>query len=69
MDAARSQVATAEATYKQAVDFKENGTVPAIDVLRAQVEFQAQQQRLIYFRNEFEKQKLSLARATGVPDG
>jgi outer membrane protein TolC len=69
VEAARAQVATADATYKQALDFKENGTVPAIDVLRAQVELQAQQQRLIYFRNEFEKQKLSLERATGVPDG
>jgi outer membrane protein TolC len=69
VEAARAQVATAGATYKQAVDFKENGTVPAIDVLRAQVELQAQQQGLIYFRNEFEKQKLSIERATGVPDG
>ncbi len=69
VEAARAQVATADATYGQAVDFKENGTVPAIEVLRAQVELQAQQQRLIYFRNEFEKQKLSLERATGVPDG
>jgi outer membrane protein TolC len=69
VEAARAQVATAGAAYRQAVAFKENGAVPAIEVLRAQVELQAQQQRLIYFRNEFEKQKLSLERATGVPDG
>jgi len=69
VEAARAQVATAEATYKQAFDYKENGLVPAIDVLRAQVELQAQQQRLIYFRNEFEKQKLSLERSIGIPDG
>ena len=69
VDAARAQVATAEATYKQASDYKENGLVPAIDVLRAQVELQAQQQRLIYFRNEFEKQKLSLERSIGIADG
>ncbi len=68
-EAARAQVATAEATYKQAFDYKENGLVPAISVLRAQVELQAQQQRLIYFRNEFEKQKLTLERSTGIPDG
>ena len=60
---------TADAIYQQAVEFKENGTVPAIEVLRAQVELQAQQQRLIYFRNEFAKQKLNLERATGIPDG
>jgi outer membrane protein TolC len=69
VDAARAQTATAEATYKQAVDFKQNGVVPEIDVLRAQVEFQAQRQRLIFFSNEFDKQKLTLGRATGLPDG
>ena len=68
-EATRAQVATAEASYKQAVDFKQNGVVPAIDVLRAQVELHAQQQRLIFFRNEFDKQKLGLARAIGLPDG
>jgi len=69
VDAARTQVATAEAAYLQTLDFKQTGVVPAIDVLRAQVEFQALQQRLIFFRNEFEKQKLALGRAIGLPDG
>ncbi len=69
VEAARAQLATAEAVYNQAADYKREGVVAAIDVLRAQVEFQAQQQRLIYFRNEFEKQKLNLARAIGLPDG
>jgi outer membrane protein TolC len=69
IDAARAQVATAEALYNQAVDFKRTGVVPAIDVLRAQVELQAQQQRLISVQNEFEKQKLRIGRAIGLPDG
>lgn len=69
VNAAQAQVATAEAVYNQALDYKKQGVVPAIDVLRAQVELQAQQQRLIFFRNEVEKQKLSLARAIGLPDG
>ncbi len=69
VDAAQAQAATAEAAYTQAVDFKQAGVVPAIDVLRAQVELRVQQQRLIFFRNELEKQKLSLARAIGLPDG
>ena len=69
VEAARAQVATADAVYRQAVDYKAQGVVPAIDVLRAQVELQAQQQRLIFFRNEFDKQKLGLARAIGLPDG
>ncbi len=69
VDSAQAQLATAEAVYKQAVDYKNQGLVPAIDVLRAQVELQAQQQRLIFFQNEFDKQKLSLGRAIGLPDG
>jgi outer membrane protein TolC len=69
VDAAQAQAATAEAAYRQAVDFREAGVVPAIDVLRAQVELRAQQQRLIFFRNELEKEKLRLARAIGLPDG
>jgi outer membrane protein TolC len=69
IDAARAQVATAAAAHQQAVDLKRNGMVPAIDVLRAQVELQSQEQRLIYSQNEFEKQKLRLGRAIGLPDG
>jgi outer membrane protein TolC len=69
VDAAQAQATTAEAVYKQALDFKQAGVVPAIDVLRAQVELRAQQQRLIFSRNELEKHKLSLARAIGLPDG
>jgi len=69
VDAQRAQVATAEAAYKQASDRRAAGTVPGIDVLRAQVEFQSEQQRLIYYEGEFEKQKLNLARAIGLPPG
>jgi outer membrane protein TolC len=49
------------------VNLKTSGVVPAIEVLRAQVQLQAQQQRLIFFQNEFAKRKLSLARAIGLP--
>ncbi len=65
----QAQVNTADALYKQAVDFKNAGVVPAIEVLRSQVELQSQQQRLIFYRNEYEKQKLDLARAIGLPAG
>jgi len=37
----RTQVETAEAVYRQAVDYKKSGLIPAIDVLRAQVELEA----------------------------
>lgn len=69
IEAAQAQVAAAEAFYKQAVAFKDAGTVPAIDVLRAQVELQSQRHRLIADQNDFEKQKLKLSRAIGLPDG
>ncbi len=67
--AAQAQINTAQALYDQAVNFKQAGVVPAIEVLRAQVELQARQQQLIFYRNEFEKQKLNLARAIGLPMG
>lgn len=66
---AQAQVTAADAFYKQAVSFKNAGTVPAIDVLRAQVELQSQRHRLIAYQNDFEKQKLKLARAIGLPEG
>lgn len=69
IDAAQAQVNTSQALYNQAIDMKKAGVVPGIEVLRAQVELQAQQQRLIFFRNEFEKQKLALGRAIGLPIG
>jgi outer membrane protein TolC len=67
--AERAQVATAQSLYTQAVDRKNAGTVPAIDVLRAQVELQSRQQLLILYEGNFEKQKLALARAIGLPLG
>jgi outer membrane protein TolC len=69
IEAARAQVDAAQAVYNQAADFLKNGVVPAIEVLRAQVELQTQQQRLISYRNDVEKLKLRLARAIGLPDG
>lgn len=69
IEAVQAQVNTAQTLYQTAVDRKAAGVVAGIDVLRAQVEFQAQRQRLIFYRNEFEKQKLGIARAIGLPLG
>ena len=62
-----AQLTTAQSLYQQAVDMKAAGTIAAIDVLRAQVEMQVQQQRLVAARADFEKAKLALARAIGLP--
>lgn len=67
IDAIQAQLTTAQTLYNQAVDMKRAGTIPAIDVLRAQVEFQIQKQRLVAAQNDFEKAKLQLARAIGLP--
>ena len=69
IDAARARFNTAQVLYQRAVDLKQAGMVPRIDVLRSQVEMQAEQQRVIFYENEFEKQKLGLARAIGLPVG
>ncbi len=67
IEAAQAQVTTAEASYQLAEDRRKSGLVPAIDALRAQVQLQAERQRLIASKTDFEKQKLSLAEAIGIP--
>ena len=69
IESATAQVATAQALLKNAQDRKDAGTSPAIDVLRAQVQFQTLEQREIYYEGESQKQLLSLARAIGLPGG
>ena len=69
VDSIQAQVATAEAIYNRAVDQKKAGTSPGIDVLRAQVEFKTEQQRLLAQQNQFEKDKLALGRVIGLPPG
>jgi len=69
VETAQAQVNTATTLYNQAADMKRAGTVAAIDVLRAQVEMQAEQQQLLAAHNGLAKAKLSLARAIGLPEG
>ncbi len=63
----RAQLDTADALFKQAQDLKASGLVAGIDVLRAQVQLQTQRQRLIAAENDYQKFKLQLARAIGLP--
>src|SRR5580700_10875150 len=64
-----AQVKNAQALYDKAIDQQKAGLSPAIDALRSQVELQTRQQQLIAARNDFAKQKLSLARIIGLPSG
>ncbi len=69
LSAAGVQSATARALLTQATDLKNAGIVAGIDVVRAQVQVRTQEQRAIAAENDFEKQKLQLARAIGWPLG
>lgn len=65
----RAQVRTNQAIYDQAVDQNKVGLIPAIDVLRAKVQLQTQQQALIAAQNQLSIDKLTLARIIGLPNG
>ena len=69
VDAAQAQLETAQALSNKAKDQQTAGVTPAIDALRAQVEYQARQQQLIVARNNYAKEKLLLARTIGLPAG
>ncbi len=69
LETAEAQLQTAQALFGKATDQQNAGLSPAIDTLRAQVEFQNRQQQLIVARNDFAKQKLALVRAIGLPVG
>jgi outer membrane protein TolC len=62
-----AQVATSKVSLDQANAGHDAGIAPKIDVLRAQVDYQTQQQGLIVAQNRLEKDKLALARAIGLP--
>jgi outer membrane protein TolC len=67
--AIKAEVATAQALFDRASDQKRAGVVPGIDVLRSEVQLRTEQQRLLAQGNQVEKDKLSLARAIGLPTG
>jgi outer membrane protein TolC len=67
VESARAQVATAQATYQQAVDRHDSGVAARIDVTRSQVELQTEQQRLTSVENDLAKQKIAFGRLIGLP--
>ena len=52
VDSVRAQVKTAQTLVQNDVDLNKHGLIASIDLLRAQVEFQTQQQRLIAAENQ-----------------
>jgi outer membrane protein TolC len=69
LDSIRAQVKTAQTLYDNDIDLNKHGVIASIDLLRAQVELKTQQQRLIAAENQLNIDKLTLARAIGLPKG
>ncbi len=67
LEAARAELKTAQALYQLAEDQEAAGLAPNIDTLRARVQLQAQEELVIQTENDLEKQRISLARAIGLP--
>jgi len=66
---AHAQLDTATALYKQSVDERQAGIVAQVDADRSEVEQLTQQQRVISLETELAKEKIALARMTGLPSG
>ena len=69
VDATQAQVYTATASLRQVTDRNSAGLAASIDVLRARVQLQTEEQRLIAARNQLAIAKLTLARVIGLPNG
>ena len=67
LDTAKAQFTTAQTIFQQTQDLKKAGVAAGIDVLRAQVQMQTQQQRVLAAQDQYEQQKMLLARIVGFP--
>jgi len=64
---AQAQLQTADALYKQTLQQRQVGLVAQVDVDRSEVQLLTQRQRLVSLQNDLAKQKINLARMTGLP--
>jgi outer membrane protein TolC len=64
---AQAQLETARALLQQTTDQRKAGLLAQIDVNRAQVQSETQEQRVDTLKNDLAKQKINLARLTGLP--
>jgi outer membrane protein TolC len=67
VDSAKAQLETAKALLQQTTDRRKVGLLAQIDVNRALVQSETQEQRLDTLQNDLAKQKINLARLTGLP--
>jgi outer membrane protein TolC len=64
---AQAQLDTANALFQQTSQQKQAGVAAQVDVDRAEVQVLTQRQRLASLQNDLAKQKINLARMTGLP--
>ncbi len=67
LDATRAQLETANALYDQALQQRRSGVIAQTDVNRAEIQALTEQQRIVTLQNDLAKQKINLARLTGLP--
>ncbi len=67
IEAVNAELITSKLTLDQATASHDAGVSPRIDVIRAQVDYQNEQQNLISAVNQLSKDKLALARTIGLP--
>ena len=65
--AVNAELGTSKVSLDQATASHDAGISPRLDVLRAQVDYQNEQQNLIAATNQLAKDKLALARTIGLP--
>lgn len=67
VESARAQLDTATALYQQTLQQRNVGVVAQVDLDRSEVQQLTQKQRLVSLQNDLAKQKINLARMTGLP--
>jgi len=67
MDSAQSQLDTANAVFHESSEQHGEGVLGKLNVDQSQVRTLTQQQQIITLRNDLAKQKINLARLTGLP--
>lgn len=67
VESARAQLDTANALFEQSSQQRAVGVASQLDLNRSQVQALTQQQRLLTLQNDLAKQKINLARLTGLP--
>ena len=67
VESARAEVQTAEAQYKQASEQRAAGVLSLTDLNRSEIQLLTSRERLLSLNNDYAKQKINLARLTGLP--